>query len=69
MEESGFPQENLRTTGNIGAKKSCVIPLDLEANVVWLHQFLFGDEDYSVTESVKEYGRQIEEDTYPYLRR
>lgn len=69
VEESGFPQENLRTTGNIGAKKSCVIPLDLEANVVWLHQFLFGDEDYSVTESVKEYGRQIEEDTSPYLRR
>lgn len=69
VEEGGFPCEDLRTTGNIGAKKSCVIPLDLEANVVWLHQFLFGDEDYSVTESVKEYGRQIEVDTSPYLQR
>ncbi|HBA48808.1 MAG TPA: transcriptional regulator [Lachnospiraceae bacterium] len=69
VEEGGFPHEDLRTTGNLGAKKSCVIPLDLEANVVWLHQFLFGDEDYSVTESVVEYGRQIEEDTSPYLQR
>ncbi len=67
VEEGGFPKKELRTSGNLGSKKSCVIPLDLEANVVWLHQFLFDDEGYSVTENVKEYSRQIAEDTSPYL--
>ena len=57
VEEDGFPQPDLRTVGNIGGKGSCVVPLNLESNVVWLHKFLFDDEDYAVTESVKEYGR------------
>ena len=69
VEENGFPQEEFRTVGNIGAKGSCVIPMDLESNVVWLHQFLFDDEDYTVTESVKEYGKQIETETSAYLAR
>ncbi|WP_300660903.1 LCP family protein [uncultured Acetatifactor sp.] len=69
VEENGFPQEEFRTVGNIGAKGSCVIPTDLESNVVWLHQFLFDDEDYTVTESVKEYGKQIETETSAYLAR
>lgn len=69
VEENGFPQEEFRTVGNIGAKGSCVIPTDLESNVTWLHQFLFGDEDYTVTESVKEYEKQIEKETSPYLVR
>lgn len=66
-EEGGFPTEELRTTGNIGAKGSCVIPQDLEANVVWLHQFLFDDTDYQVTESIKEYQAVIEAETGRYL--
>ena len=69
VEEGGFPKEDLRTAGNIGAKGSCVIPMDLESNVVWLHQFLFGDEGYTVTESVKSCGKQIEEDTSRYLKK
>ena len=69
VEENGFPQEEFRTVGNIGAKGSCVIPTDLESNVVWLDQFLFDDEDYTVTESVKEYGKQIETETSAYLAR
>ena len=69
VEEGGFPQEEMRTAGNIGAKGSCVVPLDLESNVVWLHQFLFGDEDYRVTESVKSCGAKIEEDTARYLKK
>ncbi len=68
VEEAGFPQEEVRTTGNIGAKGSCVIPVDLESNVVWLHQFLFGDEDYTVTDNVKNCGVQIKEDTSRYLK-
>ena len=63
----GFPQSSMRTTARMGAKGDCVIPVDLESNVVWLHQFLFGDEDYKVTDSVKKYGEQIKADTAPYL--
>lgn len=65
--EDGFPQESMRTTGIIGAKGSSVIPLDLESNVVWLHQFLFNDQDYQVSDTVKEYSAKIKSETAPYL--
>lgn len=67
VEEAGFPNESMRTTGNIGAKGSSVIPLDLESNVVWLHQLLFDDDNYTVSDSVKEYSKKIQEDTSPYI--
>ena len=69
VDEGGFPEETMRTTGNIGAKGSSVIPMNLESNVIWLHQFLFEDENYSVTDSVKEYSQKIENETSPYLNR
>lgn len=69
VDESGFPQENMRTVANIGAVGSSIIPQDLEANVVWLHQFLFDDQDYTVTESVKEYGGIIENKTADYVNK
>ncbi|MBQ7934173.1 MAG: LCP family protein, partial [Lachnospiraceae bacterium] len=52
--EDGFPQEDMRTAKTIGAKGSSVIPLDLVSNVVWLHEFFFEDQEYTVTESVRE---------------
>ncbi len=67
VDEGGFPKEGMRTTGTIGAVGSCVIPLNLEENVVWLHQFLFGDEEYQVTSEVKKYSDIIKSDTSPYL--
>lgn len=69
VEEGGFPEESMRTTANIGAKGSCVIPVNLEQNVVWLHHFLFEDEDYTVTDNIKEYNTKIESDTSPYINR
>ncbi|MCM1099746.1 MAG: LytR family transcriptional regulator, partial [Ruminococcus flavefaciens] len=57
----------LMTTANIGAKGSCVIPLNLEENVIWLHQYLFDDEDYTATDTVKECSRQIIADTQAYI--
>jgi len=69
VEEAGFPQESMRTTANIGATGNCVIPTDLESNVVWLHQFLFEDQIYAVTENVLEYGERIAADTAPYINR
>jgi len=67
--EDGFPQENMRGNANVGAYGACVIPLSLEDNVVWLHKFLFGDDEYTVTDSVKEYSQKIQSDTAPYLQR
>ena len=69
VDEGGFPNENLRTVANIGAKGSSVIPMDLESNVVWLHQFLFEDENYSVSDSVREYSKKIASDTAPYINK
>ncbi len=68
-EEGGFPEESMRTTGNIGAKGSCVIPLDLESNVKWLHEFLFDDQDYTPSKTVQECGKKIKEDTSKYINR
>ena len=67
VEEGAFPDESMRTVGNIGARGSCVIPLDLKDNVVWLHQFLFEDEEYQVTDSVREYSEKIKSDTAGYI--
>lgn len=69
VEEGGFPQQNMRTTANIGAKGSSVIPTNLEDNVVWLHQFLFEDKDYVAPDSVKEYSKAIADETNPYINK
>ena len=66
---SGFPQESNRVNARIGSKGDCVIPLSLEDNVRWLHQFLFEDEDYTVTDNVREYSRKIASDTAPYINK
>ena len=67
VDEGGFPTEDLRTSDTIGADGSCIVPLDLEENVIWLHEFLFEDVDYEVSSSVKEYSDKIKTQTSPYL--
>jgi Transcriptional regulator len=64
--QAGFPKEEYRTTGTIGAKGSCVIPVDLKENVEWLHKFLF-DENYTASSDVQAYSGKIKEDTSSYL--
>lgn len=66
---AGFPQETNRTTGTIGSKGSCVIPLSLEDNVKWLHQFLFNDYEYEPSATVKECSDKIYSDTNGYLKK
>lgn len=68
-ETAGFPQESNRATGTIGSKGSCVIPVSLEDNVKWLHQFLFNDYDYEPSETVKECSDKIYSDTNGYLNK
>lgn len=60
----GFPQEDLRIQSNLGsALGDCVIPRSLAENVQWLHEFLFDDEDYEVSETVQEYSDYIDQMT------
>ena len=69
VDEDGFPQADMRGNANVGAYGACVIPTSLEDNVVWLHQFLFDDQEYTVTDSVKEYSQKIKSDTSAYLQK
>lgn len=50
-ETAGFPFE--KDTAWI-EKKDCVVPITMETNVIALHQFLFGIEDYQASSSVRE---------------
>ena len=68
IEEGGFPIEDYRAGANIGAKGSCIVPTDLENNVRWLHEFLFEDADYQVTDTVKEYASAIRTQTAKYVK-
>lgn len=65
---SGFPFTDHITTGKIGGKGDCVVPVNLEDNVVLLHEFLYPGADYSVSEDVKTYSQKIKSDTSPYLK-
>lgn len=69
VDETGFPKEGEFVTGNIGASGSCIVPQDLEENVIWLHQFLFDDEDYQVTDGVRERSEMVESRTAKYLNK
>lgn len=68
VEEGGFPTAELRVVKTLGKTNgSCIVPLDLEKNVVWLHEFLFEEEDYQVSDAVKEIDAKIQADAAPYL--
>ena len=60
-ETTGFPFE--KNTITLGSKGSVVVPCDLESNVVQLHVFLYGDEVYEPTETVKGNSAKIINDT------
>lgn len=61
--EDGFPFESNRTTGSVGSKGSCVIPVNLEDNVKLLQEFLFGNTDYVPSSQVQTYSSKISADT------
>ncbi len=63
-ETMGFP--SARGEANMGAKGACVIPQTLESNVSELHTFLFGDEAYTPTDTVKQISAKIASDTGMY---
>ncbi len=63
----GFPFDTNITTGKIGSKGSCVIPLDLTTNVELLHEYLYPDVEYTPSPEVLQYSEKIEADTSPYV--
>ena len=67
-DENGFPQEDMRATPTMGAVGSVVAPLDLESNVVWLHEYLFEDEGYQVSDTVSEINAQVRTNVSKYLK-
>lgn len=61
---NGFPQENYRIQADLGSGLGdCVVPRELTDNVRWLHQFLFDDSEYDVSDTVQEYSDHIQEMT------
>lgn len=45
------------------SKRSCVVPLTLESNVIQLHQLLYGVEDYNPSATVKKISAKIASDS------
>jgi hypothetical protein len=62
-ESTGFPFEE--TTANISAG-DCVVPINLAQNVSELHAFLFGQEGYNPSDTVRGISDQISSDTGIY---
>ncbi len=62
----GFPFEDKRTSGLLGAKGDCVIPVDLESNVIELHKFLYPDLEYTPTETVKKISQDVKAEAAAY---
>ena len=68
VDSAGFPQMDMLTTGTIGSHGSCVVPLDLAESVVWLHEYLFDEEDYKVSNKVQNNSDEIDARTGAYLQ-
>ena len=67
--EDSLPQSDMWGDASMDNRKGeCVIPLDLQSNVEWLHKFLFADENYSVSTVVQEYSKHIKNDTQNRLK-
>lgn len=63
-ETTGFP--NQRGDSNMGKKGAVVVPATLESNVIRLHEFLFGDPNYTPSDTVKNISAKISADTGVY---
>ena len=62
----GFPFTGERVAATVGSKGSCVIPDDLEENVILLHQILYPEKDYTPSKQVKSFSAEIDAQTREY---
>ena len=65
-DNEGFPMDNETPDSIPGYQGSYVVPKGLEENVIKLHKFLFPDEDYAPTDTVKEISDHIKDVTGIY---
>lgn len=62
----GFPFEDGRVGVRIGSKGDCIVPDDLEANVIALHEILYPETYYKPSRQVTGISAEIEELTGEY---
>lgn len=60
-ENTGFPFD--KESHDVGSMGDMVIPLDLEQNVIQLHKFLYSNEDYTPSQTVKDLSATIHANT------
>ncbi len=65
-ETGGFPFA--RGEANMGSKGACVIPQTLYTNVIELHEFLYGEENYTPSSTVETISAKIASDTGMYTQ-
>lgn len=63
VDTTGIPSSDMRMGTTVGRKGSCVVPVTLEATVIELHEYLFGEENYSPSSKVLEISEKIQCDT------
>ncbi len=66
--EDVFPYADMSESVVLGSNGKCNVPVDLEDNVVRLHQLLFNRQDHAVSDTVKTYGKQITDNVSPYMK-
>lgn len=62
----GFPFEDHRRGANVGSKGSCVIPDNLEENVIELHKMLYPENTYKPSRQVMNISAEIQVSTEGY---
>lgn len=55
----GFPFEDSRAGADVGSKGSCVVPDDLEENVIALHEILYPEKNYTPSKQVESISKEI----------
>lgn len=55
----GFPFEDSRAGADVGSKGSCVVPDDLEENVIALHEILYPEKIYTPSKQVESISEEI----------
>ncbi len=66
VESDGFPFEGSRVGARMGSKGDCVIPDDLEENVIQLHEILYPEKAYTPSKQVQNISLEIDAQAEEY---
>lgn len=64
----GLPFSDERILARIGSSGECIIPDNLEENVIRLHELLYGDKNYTPSKEVLSISNEITESTKVYIQ-